>query len=366
MALKKSGSKAAASSPGNTSKNNEAGQKQLIVQAAQRWNVGADILWGVYGTESGFGRNLGPSSAGAQGPFQFMPATARRYHLSDPNDFSQAVFAAAHYLHDLGANTQVGSLNTIKALNAYNGNGLGSRESSYSISVKGYAATWQDPKDAHMHSGRGIIGAVTGGVHDVVGGVEALGSIAGTILNPAKWAELLANTFAWFLGRIWKAIFKYALLPPWHWTERATDYYIQHELGVEDKPEANPVIDNKALQTISFWALGFVLLFGSVEDQESRDPVTGQFVKRTRFGVGAAPHRSTLGRSITTGINTAKKTRIKKSAGGENTAEKPEPTVSEVKIKHVRTVATHRNRTVKVTTATGPWSNEKVGATEAP
>ena len=56
-----------------------------------------DLLWGVYGQESDYGRNLGPSSAGARGPFQFMPATARAYGI-DPMNFTQAAAAAAKYL----------------------------------------------------------------------------------------------------------------------------------------------------------------------------------------------------------------------------------------------------------------------------
>lgn len=56
-----------------------------------------DLLWGVYGQESNYGRNLGPSSAGARGPFQFMPATARQYGI-DPMNFAQAARAAAQYL----------------------------------------------------------------------------------------------------------------------------------------------------------------------------------------------------------------------------------------------------------------------------
>src|SRR5262245_66156410 len=53
----------------------------LFTAAAERYQLGARgaaILAGLTDVESGFGQNLGPSSAGAVGWTQFMPATWRR------------------------------------------------------------------------------------------------------------------------------------------------------------------------------------------------------------------------------------------------------------------------------------------------
>lgn len=70
---------------------------RIIAEAARAAGIDPAILWGLYGAESNFGQNPGTSPAGAQGPFQFMPATARAYGI-DPHNFRQAARAAAKYL----------------------------------------------------------------------------------------------------------------------------------------------------------------------------------------------------------------------------------------------------------------------------
>jgi len=73
-----------------------------------RWT----LLAGVGQVESGHGRNLGPSSAGAIGPMQFLPATFAGYAVDgdhdgrlDPWDPEDAIFTAARYLCVSGAGT---------------------------------------------------------------------------------------------------------------------------------------------------------------------------------------------------------------------------------------------------------------------
>jgi murein DD-endopeptidase MepM/ murein hydrolase activator NlpD len=73
---------------------------RIIERAARREGIDPSILYGLWGAESGFnpgGGSSPTSSAGAQGPFQFMPATAQSYGI-DPLNFKQAAFAAAKYL----------------------------------------------------------------------------------------------------------------------------------------------------------------------------------------------------------------------------------------------------------------------------
>lgn len=72
-------------------------QLNIIQRAARRHGINPAILYGVWGAESNFGQNRNTSGAGAQGPFQFMPATARSYGI-DPYNFRQAANAAAKYL----------------------------------------------------------------------------------------------------------------------------------------------------------------------------------------------------------------------------------------------------------------------------
>ena len=65
--------------------------------------------------ETRTGRIRGLSSAGAQGPMQFMPATWAMYGKGDINDTHDAIMGAARYLKAAGAPD-----NMQKALFAYN------------------------------------------------------------------------------------------------------------------------------------------------------------------------------------------------------------------------------------------------------
>jgi len=76
-----------------------------------RWT----LLAAVGQVESGHGRNVGPSSAGALGPMQFLPATFRAYAVdgdhdgsTDPMSPADAVFTAARYLCSGGAGSASG------------------------------------------------------------------------------------------------------------------------------------------------------------------------------------------------------------------------------------------------------------------
>jgi len=59
------------------------------------------LLNAVYGAESSYGRDVSTSSAGAQGPFQFLPGTARQYGVQNPMDLGQASQGAARYFRKL-------------------------------------------------------------------------------------------------------------------------------------------------------------------------------------------------------------------------------------------------------------------------
>lgn len=86
--------------------------KKLYEEAAEEYGFGEDwyVLAAVGKVESDHGQNMGPSSAGALGPMQFMPSTWESYGLDanrdgranimDPED---AIPAAARYLKVGGA-----------------------------------------------------------------------------------------------------------------------------------------------------------------------------------------------------------------------------------------------------------------------
>jgi soluble lytic murein transglycosylase-like protein len=73
-------------------------------EAERRFGVGWHVLAAVNFVESAFGKLRSRSTAGAQGPMQFLPATWRAYgvggNVHDPHD---AILGAANYLRAAGA-----------------------------------------------------------------------------------------------------------------------------------------------------------------------------------------------------------------------------------------------------------------------
>lgn len=72
-------------------------RRPLIEKAATTANIPAPLLAGVITQESG-GRDDAVSPAGARGPAQLMPGTARDLGVTDPHDAGQAIPAGARYL----------------------------------------------------------------------------------------------------------------------------------------------------------------------------------------------------------------------------------------------------------------------------
>lgn len=98
----------------------------VIQESAEKYGIPYNILEGVWGMETDFGQNVQTSSAGAVGPFQFIPATAKSYNYPLTNNPTAAQYrqqsdAAAHYLSDLYK--QKG--NWDDALHGYSGGGYG-------------------------------------------------------------------------------------------------------------------------------------------------------------------------------------------------------------------------------------------------
>ena len=85
-------------------------------KAERRFGVGWHVLAAVNFVETAFNKVRNESSAGAQGPMQFMPATWRAYGLGgDVHDPHDAIMGAANYLRASGA-----PRNYARALHAYN------------------------------------------------------------------------------------------------------------------------------------------------------------------------------------------------------------------------------------------------------
>jgi soluble lytic murein transglycosylase-like protein len=94
----------------------------LYQAAAAQYGVPWEVLASINEIESNFGRDAGVSSAGALGFMQFISSSWARWgtdsdgdHRRDPRNPVDAIFAAARYLHDAGAGTDLP-----KAIFAYN------------------------------------------------------------------------------------------------------------------------------------------------------------------------------------------------------------------------------------------------------
>jgi soluble lytic murein transglycosylase-like protein len=99
-------------------------------EAERRFGVDWEVLAAVNFVESAFGRLRSSSSAGAQGPMQFLPSTWRTYGLGgDVHDPHDAILGAANYLRASGAPRDYR-----RALFAYN------RSTLYVDAVLRYAA----------------------------------------------------------------------------------------------------------------------------------------------------------------------------------------------------------------------------------
>lgn len=112
-----------------------ANERQIVREAAQRAGIAPRVLWGVYGTETSFGKDLSRSSAGAEGPFQFMPGTARSLGVN-PHDFRSAAFGAAKYLAQFKGRGLAGMLS------AYNAGPAGGMQPDYVRKVEANARAW--------------------------------------------------------------------------------------------------------------------------------------------------------------------------------------------------------------------------------
>jgi Transglycosylase SLT domain len=84
--------------------------------AQRRFGVPWEVLAAVNFVETAFGKVRSPSTAGAQGPMQFLPSTWRAYGLGgDIHDPRDSILGAANYLRASGARG-----NLRRALYAYN------------------------------------------------------------------------------------------------------------------------------------------------------------------------------------------------------------------------------------------------------
>jgi hypothetical protein len=109
-------------------------------EAQRRFAVPWTVLAAVNQVETGYGRLRETSSAGAQGPMQFLASTWRRYGLGgDVHDPHDAILGAANYLRASGGRTDIAG-----ALYHYN------PSSRYVDAVLRYSRVLQRDPDAYL------------------------------------------------------------------------------------------------------------------------------------------------------------------------------------------------------------------------
>lgn len=110
--------------------------KAIITEAANRYGVDPKIEWGVFGVESSYGHDPSTSSAGAEGPMQLEPSTARSVGVKNPQDLKEAALGAARYL------AQYKSRGLTGMLSAYNAGPAGGIQQDYSNKVLAASNTY--------------------------------------------------------------------------------------------------------------------------------------------------------------------------------------------------------------------------------
>lgn len=123
---------------------------RTIWQAAgSTYGIPWEVLAAINKVETDFGRNLGPSSAGAVGWMQFMPSTWARWGIdangdgvADPDNPTDAIFSAARYLAGCG-----GQFDIPGAVYCYN------HASWYVTEVLGLAAQYERRGTGALFSG---------------------------------------------------------------------------------------------------------------------------------------------------------------------------------------------------------------------
>ncbi len=159
----------------------------IFERAAGEYELGAGgaaVLAAINFTETTWGSNLGPSSAGAVGWMQFLPSTWETYGVDangdgkrDPDDPEDAIHAAARYLRASGAPDDWKG-----AIFAYN------HSDDYVEKVLGHAREFSAGGKA-----KGVVGALTGGLAGGLAGALADGvasSAIGCLVSKAKGQAL--------------------------------------------------------------------------------------------------------------------------------------------------------------------------------
>jgi hypothetical protein len=110
-------------------------------EGERTYGVPWEVLAAINLVETGFGKIRGLSTAGAQGPMQFIPSTWAAYGEGDINDPHDAILAAARYLAANGGDGKAGIENALFRYNNHPG---------YVDGILAYASILErDPRALH-------------------------------------------------------------------------------------------------------------------------------------------------------------------------------------------------------------------------
>ena len=176
--------------------------RSLWVTAGSTYGIPWQVLAAVNKVESNFGRNLGPSSAGAVGWMQFLPSTWLRWGVdangdgvADPADPADAIYSAARYLAAAG-----GQYDLRRAIFAYN------HADWYVNEVLGLASLYGqdgaaavfslDRLQAEVNAARARLATVSSKLVAARARASALGAVERRLQRRATAAALLSDRLA--------------------------------------------------------------------------------------------------------------------------------------------------------------------------
>lgn len=180
------------------------------------------------------------------------------------------------------------------------------------------------------NDGSGGGGSSDGG--GILGWADAVGRLVTTMLDASKWGPLLSDVTAFMLRSLVRSLWKYLIAPPWHWTERATQYYWEQIMSGRS---GNSIPRRLAgIITATFWGVGWVVLFTRADNASFGTSATNTPLGRTAQGAQlmAAKRKLHSPRDV-----------------ARATPKKPPVTVSSVPLTITRRFSTIRKRTVRVT-----------------
>jgi hypothetical protein len=175
---------------------------KYIQEAAQGTGLPESVVAAQNYAESGYGTNLGPSSAGALGPWQFEPTTWNQLGLPPGEENSWPV-STQGYITYMKQLLQEEDGNVRNALAAYNA-GPNNISAGYGYADSILAAAGQSQSVSVSGSGTDTSGASLGGgvLGSLSGVVSSLSSIADVfkdidtvvmdVLNPAFWLRIVS------------------------------------------------------------------------------------------------------------------------------------------------------------------------------